>query len=155
VKAVRTLVSSKLGNFDLRAKLTMKRNSFLGLEGVKSLIRLRPDVHYLTVAHEIAHDIEHRHPKIRKATRAFLMKRAAEGDTVPLSAITGKEEDTDPVHLDKWRERGGRDYTGRDYPDGETEILSEGIERLYSDPAIFYEKDPDYFEFVVRAFRMW
>jgi hypothetical protein len=107
------------------------------------------------VAHEIAHNIEVRHPSIRESARAFLMKRKAEGATVPLSMITRNPADTDPVHLDKWKERGGERYTGRDYPSGWTEILTKGIERLAKDPAKFYSQGPEYFEFVVTTFRKW
>jgi len=108
-----------------------------------------------TVAHETAHDIEARHPEINKATRAFLMKRKEEGDTVKLSTLTNNPEHTDDVHLDKWAERGGDPYTGRDYSSGHTEILSTGIQRLVEDPAGFRVRDPEHFELVVKILRGW
>jgi hypothetical protein len=135
--------------------VTNEDNKYIPRKYDPPLICLRRDVDFLTVAHEIIHDLETRHPKIKKAAREFLMKRAAEGATVPLSKLTKNPKDTDPVHLDKWVERGGGEYTGRAYPDGSTEILTTGIERLYSDPARFYEQDPDFFEFVVTTVRRW
>lgn len=118
-------------------------------------LELPESVKHLQVAHEIVHDVEERHPEIKKAALAFLMKRADEGGTVILSELTGKPEDTDLVYLDKWRERGGLDYTGRVYKDGGTEILTTGIQRLGQDAALFFEQDPEFFEFIVKTFHAW
>ncbi|MFK5284144.1 hypothetical protein ACI3PL_31645, partial [Lacticaseibacillus paracasei] len=38
-------------------------------------------------------------------------------------------------------------YVGKHYS-GETEVISMGLERLYSDPAGFALQDPEYFRFV-------
>lgn len=153
---VRSLVSPKLGVFELDVKPTDSRMRYVWKRGLRvPVIEVRSDAEALDVAHEIVHDIETRHPEIKKATRTFLMKRAKEGGTVTLSEITGKPEDTDIVYLDRWKELGGDVYTGRFYPDGSTEILSMGIERLYENADLFSEKDPEFFEFVVRTLRGW
>jgi len=37
--------------------------------------------------------------------------------------------------------------------DGATEIISMGLEKMYKDPIAFLDKDPEYFEFIVKV--MW
>jgi len=60
------------------------------------------------------------------------------------------------VFVDEWAQRGGRDYTGREYgKTGNAEILSEGIVRLHRDPLLFAEQDPEYFSFVVNTLNKW
>jgi hypothetical protein len=40
-------------------------------------------------------------------------------------------------------------YVGKTYPDGETEVISMGLEMLYTDPIGFCAKDPEYAAFVI------
>ena len=53
---------------------------------------------------------------------------------------------------DKWKEKGGTDYTGKIYQHA-TEVLTTGVERLIADPVLFAYKDPEFFDFVMGIFR--
>ncbi len=53
-------------------------------------------------------------------------------------------------YRDQWVEGGGQPYTGKDYGGKATEILTTGLERLYSAPVGFAMHDPGHFELIVR-----
>ena len=113
--------------------------------------------------HEAVHAMEFNHPTILEKTTAFLKRRAGGADPVDYNGELGFE--------DKWVERGGTQYAGRDYSEFlgsvknsegvrekqyktiATEILTTGIERLLADPLDFAELDPDYFNFIMGIFR--
>ena len=40
-------------------------------------------------------------------------------------------------------------YTGKEYPDKATEIVSMGLELLYEDPYNFAKADPEFFDFIM------
>jgi hypothetical protein len=93
-----------------------------------------------TALHEAVHALEFDHPDILKKTTAFLKKRAGKDGLTKYNGELG--------YSDKWAERGGNQYTGRNYTSkvwpkvGEapatsgptiktyaTEILTMGVER--------------------------
>lgn len=110
-----------------------------------------------SVMHEISHDVEHSSYKMRSNVVRFLMKRAKSGEEILTSAYLNnpKYSNQDKIYKDRWEELGGDSYTGRFYPDGSTEILSTGIERLHRNPAKFYATDREFFIFVVTTLREW
>lgn len=128
-----------------------------------------------TVLHEAVHALEFNHPDILKKTTTFLMKRAGHEIknviATPSGALSLGDKDDHKVGLteyngelgysDKWVERGGDQYTGRDYSvvtgggvfTLATEILTTGVERLTKDPLDFAERDPEHFNFIMGIFR--
>lgn len=107
-----------------------------------------------TILHEITHAIEAIRPDILHKTKAFLEKRTVGEKLQKLSKLTGHKgyRANELAWEDKWQEYGGHHYMGKYYADY-TELLTMGIERLYSDPLLFYRQDPEYFEFLVRILR--
>jgi hypothetical protein len=119
---------------------------------------LRGDSMPSDVAHEMAHGLERDYPEVLKATRAFLQKRAAGESPVPLQQLEpeGEYRPGEVAFKDRWAEGGGSAYAGKLYSKTGriedatgTEILTEGIERLHKNPALFFQNDPEYFNFVV------
>lgn len=105
-----------------------------------------------TVLHEIGHQLEHAHPAIAQACRAFLKKRVGSEPPSQFRKVISRRYGAS--------ERGCRDdfhkafgvegwYVGKHYRHGATEILSMGLEKLYNDPLTFAVQDPEYFNFVV------
>ena len=105
-----------------------------------------------TVIHELAHVLELNDSTVHQKALQFLNRRT-EGETPQrLSKLTGinygKEEVSTP---DKFF----NPYVGKRYPKefNATEIVSMGLEEMWSDPAGFAEKDPDYFDFIYNLVR--
>ena len=101
-------------------------------------------------AHEIGHVIE-THGGLTKQAQTFLDRRAKGEKVRPLKKFKGME------HYAK-DEKGRQDkfinaYIGKHYVSGHTEVLSMGMEYLYTNPVDFFKKDPDMFKFVVAAMR--
>ena len=118
-------------------------------------IKIGPKTTTRTVLHEYVHSLEHSYPDIQQKANAF---RRARGMRVPgrgrklmkeMKGGWGDEEGWE----DEWVDKGGDVYSGRLYQSSATEILTVGIERLYTDPVAFYQLDPEYFEFVVSALK--
>jgi len=105
------------------------------------------------VAHEVTHATEQQNISLLRMARDFLLKRANGEKAQKLSKLTGNKryEAHEIAYKDKWVDRGGDAYSGKDYGDRATEILTMGIERLHEDPVKFYRSDPEYFEFVVKT----
>jgi hypothetical protein len=99
--------------------------------------------------HETAHAIEYKIPGIKDAVRAF-RKYRIEGDSKESLArfgMSGEYGYSD--EFAKVMDEGHAIYTGKEYPDGSTEILSMGLEHLYRDPVGFCKKDPEYATFLI------
>jgi hypothetical protein len=105
------------------------------------------------VAHEVTHATEQQNISLLRMARDFLLKRANGEKAQKLSKLTGNKryKAHEIAYKDKWVDRGGDAYSGKDYGDRATEILTMGIERLHEDPVKFYRSDPEYFEFVVKT----
>ena len=105
--------------------------------------------------HEIMHHLEHENPALYKAAKAFRKSRAKGETAQKLSVLTGNPnyDDGEVAYKDKWAERGGDHYCGKEYNEEShaTEILTMGIERLFNDPIGFAKDDPDYFQFLIRT----
>lgn len=121
-----------------------------------SCIYLQPRRRAMHVAvHELAHHIEHDHPEMLDASKAFLACRARGGPLVPLNALAGSGYDHDEVAFrSNWAKRGGVPYSGKVYGTSlrgatATELISTGLERLLREPTDFLVQDADYLLFLV------
>jgi hypothetical protein len=106
-----------------------------------------------TAVHEIGHGIEYEMPGAQAACLEFLKHRVGNEplqklrDVLPSSSYADWEEG----RKDKFDAAFGDSawYVGKKEMGGATEILSMGVEKLYSSPAEFAAKDPEYFQFIV------
>lgn len=106
------------------------------------------------VAHEVGHHL-HADPRVKRACREFIARRTAnETPTRLAEAFPDDGFRSDEVgRKDDWEKLYGSGskrafYTGLTYSDGQTEVLSMGLELMYRDPVHFAEVDPEYFDFV-------
>lgn len=118
-----------------------------------------------TVAHELAHAIEHARPDILRQSAAFLYDRGRGEQPKRLKSLfpTHNYRPQEITLEDKWAEKGGHAYTGKIYcPDYNTsisreqfissvrssEILSMGIQRMLESPVDFQRQDPEFYNFI-------
>lgn len=97
--------------------------------------------------HELGHWLEDRDPGIHKAAVDFLERRTAGETARPLRELTGVSsyKDYEVAKKDKFR----HPYAGKIYADGHaTEIVSVGLEEMWRNPAMFAQRDPEYFDFI-------
>lgn len=122
--------------------------------------------HGMTVVHELGHKIENEVPGVREKALAFLRHRIGDEKPVDLHDVSAEMGNTgdENVHQ-KGKEFGVKDqfdryfkgiapyYCGKSYERGATEIVSMGLEALYSNPAEFCAKDPEYAHFIMGVVR--
>jgi hypothetical protein len=107
--------------------------------------------------HEAAHHIERTNPKVAADVKAFLEQRTKQfkSKQVKMQSFNrgySPQETGNDAGFSKAMgspERGA--YTGMVYPDGATEVLSMGLQRLHSNPAKFFKDDPEYAGFVIKV----
>jgi hypothetical protein len=102
--------------------------------------------------HELGHAWESNNPSVRKAATDFLLKRAGQEE---IGRISLWGNDAEGV-LDKFSISNG--YAGRVYRDDggritNTEIVSCGMNLLYTCPRDFAVRDPEYFAFMIDLLR--
>lgn len=104
-----------------------------------------------TIMHETGHQIEFSDPRIKKAANDFLSRRTAGEKAVKLKDITGNPNyaDYEIAKKDKFMSP----YVGKIYSDGDTEVISMGIQYLYEDPDRLIAEDPDLFDLVIDILR--
>jgi hypothetical protein len=111
------------------------------------------DIGAAVAAHEISHGIEWKLPGVQQACQEFLEHRLKGQKPQKLKEAIGPEygDDEEGANDDFARAFSKDDawYVGKRYPLGSTEILSMGVEKLYSDPVNFARHDPEYCAFVV------
>lgn len=111
-----------------------------------------------TAIHEIGHHLETTMPGVRAAVQAFQDHRCGESEYVKMSDLV-PSAGYSPYEITREDKFGpalgevGGYYAGKRYPDGDTEILSMGVEKLYEDPVGFAQADPEYFAFVLGILR--
>lgn len=116
---------------------------------------LKKDTTQRTVIHEFMHWTEYSFGHFNQRAVDFLNRRTAGEsyeklkDLFPNSGygdneVTKKDKFESP-YMGKDYDRQGMTQTGRS-----TEILSMGVEYLWTNPREFLKKDPDYFEFILR-----
>ena len=104
--------------------------------------------------HETGHAIEQADPYVAGMVNTFLNMRVGNEKPQEMRDLYGsfydKGEKGRKDHFDQAFGDGSHAYyVGKDYPDGATEVLSMGIQKLHNDPLDFMKKDPEYFEFVI------
>lgn len=111
-----------------------------------------------TWVHELGHHYEYSMPGAAAACRAFVTHRCGKQDFKKLKDLFpgngyGDDEKGRDDNFGKAFGPNRSWYVGKVYPDGSTEVLSMGIEKVYEDPAGFAKADPEYFRFVLGVMR--
>lgn len=106
-----------------------------------------------THVHELGHHVEYSVPGVQKAAQEFLAYRTKGQQPQQLKKVLpGRGYRPDERGCDdEWKAAFGDNawYVGKHYDHGSTEIISMGIEKLFSDPIGFAEQDREYFAFIV------
>lgn len=108
------------------------------------------------VVHELGHILDARSAGLLQAGAAFRDRRTV-GETPQWMGPGFSRREV--ALADEWAERGGHLYMGKVYKhprtgkDYATEILSMGLERLFTNPVGFAKQDPDYLQFILEAIR--
>lgn len=105
-----------------------------------------------TYVHEIGHHLEYYGSEWYRRSKAFLRRRTAGESPVKLKEIYRNYgyDAHEITRADKFKDA----YTGKVYNDA-TEVLSMGLESLYSNPLKFAKEDPDFFRFIVSLLKGW
>ena len=100
-----------------------------------------------TVAHELGHSLE-TNANIHAAAHGFLYHRVGKEPAKPMGGGFGQLE---VGRGDEFGAVFGRDarYVGKHYKTEDTEIVSMGLEKMFSDPVHFAEADREYFKFML------
>ena len=134
---------------------TGMREEYSPATGTIKMTGLQP-IHSAFI-HEAAHHIERTNPEVAAGVKAFLAERTKQFKSKPVKmqsfnrGYSPKEVGNDAGFAKAMGspERGA--YTGMVYPDGATEVLSMGLQRLHSNPAKFFKDDPQYAAFVIKV----
>ena len=148
-RSVRNLPGVKLDNIDVRFVSTQNRGSANLSRGTMSVRRGSVS----NAVHEFTHHIEYRNYAMYKKVVKFRDSRLKVGerprrlkDLMPNYNF----RTTEYAYEDEFGRFTGP-YAGKVYPDATTEILTMGMESLYSNPVGFARKDPEYFEFILQV----
>lgn len=132
---------------------TKGRRAFASKE--RATVHFYPDVEPATVAHEYGHHLEFNSAPLAAECVAFReARRVASGEQYrPMAEIDpgGRYDAGEKSFGDGWLDP----YTGKDYGDNTTEIMSQGFTHLYEDPIRFAKKDPEHFQFVLSTLRKY
>ena len=102
------------------------------------------------IIHEAAHVLEGSFPGIHEKVQKFFDKRTTGDLWQSLRKLTGKNYGKAEVtKRDQWI----NPYMGKKASEGNSEILSMGMETMYDDPVGFAKKDPEYFAFMYDTLR--
>jgi hypothetical protein len=103
------------------------------------------------VLHEMGHMLEDIHPDIRKKVHDFYEMRTANSPLTHMGSSFDADEFTRVD--DFWDSYMGKEYVNSDGERFATEILSIGLEMMYTDPVRLANADPEYFDFIVNLLR--
>lgn len=118
--------------------------------------------HTETMVHELGHVLEMSKPGLRRMTREFVAYRTKDEKPTNLAEKfpAGNFGPDEVGKKDKFDQAfGGSNsatayYVGKTYSDGDTEIMSMGMEKLFADPARLVMSDPEFFGFLVKALKL-
>jgi len=111
----------------------------------------------VTAVHEWGHHIEFSVPWVREAAIEFLSHRVGNepfkklAEALPTHGY-GKNEEGRKNEFDKAFDLNQAYYVGKQYANGDTEIVSMGAQKLYEDPVRFAKNDPEYCKFMLGIF---
>lgn len=155
---------SKLVHKDYSSKLGITIHSKQGFRAYYSIQGRKAHVplgNVSTTIHELAHHLETVFPEILASSRAFLKSRLKPQERILQLRVLTKNPNYRSNELafeDEWVTRGGSVYMGKVYDVGKnidkvyaTELLTMGLERLFSNPVAFARQDPQYFDFLVKT----
>jgi SPP1 gp7 family putative phage head morphogenesis protein len=111
--------------------------------------------------HETAHHLEHNIFELRERATEFRNARIAKAGTENVKMIDvfpnsnyGIDEIGNPDDFIKMFGNNGGHYVGKDYGLNEaTEIISMGVDKMYTDTLKFAKTDPEYFDFILGVLR--
>lgn len=136
----------------INVKAGGKRSHYINSEKVMGI---SPGGKSSVVIHEMGHWLEYSDPAIHEKALAFLERRTAGEKAVKLNKLfPGHGYGADEItKKDKFE----HPYTGKIYMRGgvqnATEIVSMGLEAMYTDPVAFASSDPDFFDFIFNLAR--
>lgn len=120
------------------------------------LARQREGAGMATLAHELGHHLEYNVPGVRAKALAFLQRRTAGQEAVPLSTLSSGGYDKDEAAIpDDFL----TPYIGKQYPPDHTgqpratEVVATMVANLAADPVGFAIRDPDMFRTAMGIFR--
>lgn len=102
-----------------------------------------------TFIHELMHGVEGTSDAVRASTAEFRAHRLGDEKPMDLKKFGMPGEFGAKDQFDRAFEGSSAYYVGKEYGDGDTEILSMGAEKLFNDPAGFCKKDPEYAAFII------
>ena len=114
-------------------------------------IELPQNYHDLYVMHELGHVVELRNPRTREVALDFLDMRCEAEKFVSLGRRFPTEYNADEWgrkdEFDKlWEEPHRAYYVGKYYDNGDTEMITTGLEKFYTSPIVMAAADPEYFK---------
>ena len=138
-----------------RDKLTRTYAGF-GAGGKDMTVTVGGEVHLSswssarTMIHEMGHWLENRDPKIAKRVQSFLARRTRGETAQKLSVLTGDSayKAYEVAKPDKFMDA----YVGKVYGTG-SEVISMGLQYMFSGAAKFAKQDPDFFDFMISVLR--
>ena len=89
-----------------------------------------------TTVHELGHHLEDAHPQMLRSARALIRQRGPDG-----FVRSGPDHELGLTGVES--------YASTTYSDA-TELVSVGLERLYTHPEAFARRDPEYFNWIWR-----
>lgn len=162
VKAMKTCTDflSNLTNGMEMACTTIKLGDRASYMDGSSQLKLGPTVNVGGSAlkpgvliHEMGHHIEEAKKGAKEKVLAFLEKRVGGEKEQDLTAFGMPGEKGRKDNFDKVFDMASAYYIGKVYPDGGTEVLSMGIQKLYEDPATFIKRDPEFAQLIIDILR--
>lgn len=141
-----------------------ERNCGRSFAMLNSLFMHKSETRAEVFAHELGHTLETRGEYSQKLN-AFIAKRTGDEKPSSLRELFGngfREDETG--RQDDWlktiaavygpgRNASSAYYIGKQYGDGQSEVLSMGLELLYKNPTAFAKSDPEFFSLVIGALR--
>jgi len=116
-------------------------------------INMYQDSEVHSYVHELGHVLEYGN-NWHGANKAFQDKRNAGSKQLLLrDHFNDPRYGDETSYEDEWEKRGNSVYAGKNYPDGQTEIMSMGLQRMYQNPMKFAVEDPEYFTHVFNLIR--
>ena len=99
--------------------------------------------------HEFCHSLEENNPLLHQRALQFIAKRIKPGEGKQDLGELGTTMHGEFAYADEFNKATGY-YAGKTYNEGQTEIITMGVELMWRDPVRFAHRDPEYFEFIAR-----